>query len=585
MFRIRKIYDGVSPGNRRVMVNVRDILRERFPDARPEDVDNIPTYIKNPVSAKFKAILFVAEDASERLLGFAVMYHMSDLHFTYLDFVAATPAVRRRGVGEALYNRVREEAQELGDWGVLFECLPDDDLRQPDFVLKDNQARLKFYERFGVFPVMDTAYQKPMSANSTDAMPFLMLDALGARKLPQGSVVRRAVQAILKRKYGSLCPPAYIRAVVRSVSDGPVRLRPPRYVQRADKKSVPSAKRKRSRQIRLVVNDMHALHHVRERGYVESPVRIAAIMKSFEKTDLFCAAKPRVYDERHIRAVHSGKLVNYLKEMSKRLPEGKVVYPYVFPIRNPARPPDDLPTQAGYYCIDTFTPLSRVTYKVAKRCVDCTLTAADAVLDGHWAAYALVRPPGHHAEYDLFGGFCYFNNNAVAAHYLSRHGKVAILDIDYHHGNGQQDIFYQRDDVLTVSLHGHPRHAYPYFTGFPEERGAGKGKGFNINYALPEQLSPGDYIATLEKALARIRRFNPDYMVVALGYDTARGDPTGTWTNTPSDFQRIGELIGRFGKPMLVVQEGGYLTHKLGNNAVKFFHGLHQGYWQGKDGA
>jgi hypothetical protein len=140
------------------------------------------------------------------------------------------------------------------------------------------------------------------------------------------------------------------------------------------------------------------------------------------------------------------------------------VYPYVFPIRNVARPPKDLAVRAGYYCIDTFTPLNHNAFPVAARAVDCAMTAAQRVLEGARVAYALVRPPGHHAERRSFGGFCYLNSAAVAANYLSGYGRVAMLDVDYHHGNGQQTIFYRRADVLTVSLHGHPSFAYPYFT-------------------------------------------------------------------------------------------------------------------------
>jgi acetoin utilization deacetylase AcuC-like enzyme len=265
-----------------------------------------------------------------------------------------------------------------------------------------------------------------------------------------------------------------------------------------------------------------------------------------------------------------------LKRACQNVPAGKSLYPYVFPIRNVARPPKELSVRAGYYCIDTFTPLNQNAYPAAKRAVDCVLTAAEALLGGDRLAYALIRPPGHHAEHAAFGGFCYFNNCAIVAHHLSRTGPVAILDIDYHHGNGQQEIFYERGDVLTVSIHGHPEFAYPYFTGFEDERGAKSGSGYNLNIPLPEQIDAARYRKALTRALDRVRRFGPRFLIVALGLDTAKGDPTGTWSLVARDFEENGRLIGNLRLPTLVVQEGGYRTRTLGVNARHFFSGLVQ---------
>jgi acetoin utilization deacetylase AcuC-like enzyme len=253
------------------------------------------------------------------------------------------------------------------------------------------------------------------------------------------------------------------------------------------------------------------------------------------------------------------------------------VYPYVFPIRNATRPPKELPIRAGYYCIDTFTPLNENAYKAAKRAVDCVLTASKAIVEGYRLAYALVRPPGHHAERNAFGGFCYFNSAAIAAQYLSQYGKIAILDIDYHHGNGAQDIFYERSDVLTISIHGHPRFAYPYFSGFEDERGIGAGEGYNINIPLPEQADGHRYREALQKALRRIKKFQCRFLVVPLGLDPAKNDPTGTWTLQANDFLENGKLIGSLKLPTVIVQEGGYRIRSLGINARHFFRGLWSG--------
>jgi acetoin utilization deacetylase AcuC-like enzyme len=332
-------------------------------------------------------------------------------------------------------------------------------------------------------------------------------------------------------------------------------------------------------QIPLIVNDRHEIHHVHERGYVESPVRIRSIIRSLDQSGLFIRTEPVRHADSEISSVHDTKYIDYFKKVCSKLPEGRSVYPYTFPLRNRSRPPKELLVRAGYYCIDTFTPINKNAYLAARRAVDCALTGADLILDGDMIAYALVRPPGHHAGKDHFGGFCYFNSAAIAGNHLSRHGKVAILDIDYHHGNGTQDIFYDRDDVLTISIHGHPRFAYPYFSGFKEETGEGRGIGLNINHPLPEHLDEKRYREVLRTSLRSIGRFHPSYLVVALGLDTAKGDPTGTWDLVAKDLKENGRMIGALHLPTLVVQEGGYRTRVLGTNARAFFKGLFEGMY------
>jgi acetoin utilization deacetylase AcuC-like enzyme len=323
-----------------------------------------------------------------------------------------------------------------------------------------------------------------------------------------------------------------------------------------------------------VVNDQHAIHHIEERGYVEAPVRIGAILKEIDRTELFDRVNPWHFPDKHIEAVHDHQFISYLKKVCTNLGPRQTVYPYVFPLRNRARPPKELPIRAGYYCIDTFTPLTRNAYRAARRAAECALTAAEQILRGYRLAYALVRPPGHHAEPRSFGGFCYLNSAAIAAQYLCPYGKVALLDIDYHHGNGQQQIFYERSDVLTISLHGHPRFAYPYFSGFVDEKGAGAGRGYNINVPLPESVDGECYRQTLARVLSRLAAFHLQFLVVAFGLDTAREDPTGTWSLEAEDFELVGRMIGSLQYPTLVVQEGGYDTRVLGINARHFFTGL-----------
>jgi acetoin utilization deacetylase AcuC-like enzyme len=576
MFRIRRIQDATWPGDARAVSQIQDILREQFPLLSSEDVAKLPEQLRNPLKFRFRSILFVAEGDSSQVTGFALFMHAPDLHFGYLDFISAAKLQTGAGVGGALYTRIREEAKALELLGVFFECLPDDPALCPDqATLKQNTARLRFDERFGARPIVETAYETPLTPEST-CPPYLVFDALDRNRPLRLREARKIVRAILERKYAGSCPPGYVDMVVDSFQDDPVRLRQEQYSAPGGPKPafLPRQVLYLDKTIALVVNDKHDIHHVHERGYVQAPVRIRSILQEIERLGLFRNVPVRHFGEEHILAVHERKMVEYLKRAAALLAPGESVYPYVFPIRNATRPPKELPVRAGYFCIDTFTPINRNAYLAAKRAVDCALTAAQCLLQGYRTAYALVRPPGHHAERRVFGGFCYFNSAAVAAHKLTSLGRVAVLDIDYHHGNGTQDIFYRRADVLTLSLHGHPSFAYPYFSGFDEEKGEGAGMGFNMNISLPEVLDGTMYREALAKALRRISKFAPRTLIVTLGLDTAKGDPTGSWRLTPKDFERNGRMIGELRLPTLVVQEGGYRIRSLGANASHFFQGL-----------
>ncbi len=580
MFRIRRVHDDTLPIDRDDIAQTQSILREQFPLVKDEEIRKLPDMLKNPFKHGFRTILFVADEVrTNRVLGFALVLHDPDPNYFYLDFISAHKGMTGRGTGGALYQRVREEALIVGAKGIFFECLPDDPAlsRNPE-ILKENAARLRFYESFGARPIAGTAYETPVKPDA-DNPPYLVYDDLGTGAPLSREEGRKIVRAIIEKKYPKYCPAEYVQMVVDSFKDDPVRIREPKYKKAEAGPSV-SPEIPADRRIRLVVNKHHEIHHVRERGYVQAPVRIKVIMKEIEPTGLFFEVSPRKFSEKHLERIHDRQLVSYLKRMSTELGPEDSIYPYVFPIRNSARLPEDITLWAGYYGIDTFTPLNGSVYHAAKAAVDCGLVGAEALLEGYRIAYALVRPPGHHAERRAFGGFCYFNTAALAADHLSRWGKVAVLDIDYHHGNGTQEIFYKRRDVLTVSLHGHPQFAYPYFSGFADEYGEGEGRGYNVNFPLPENVSPQTYKITLGRALRNIIGYGPSFMVVSLGLDTAKGDPTGSWTLGAKDFQEVGRLIGTLRLPTLVVQEGGYNTRNLGVNAKNFFSGLYHEYYR-----
>lgn len=230
---------------------------------------------------------------------------------------------------------------------------------------------------------------------------------------------------------------------------------------------------------------------------------------------------------------------------------------------------------AAYHQADTACPIGPHTWHAACWSAWTAVSAAEAVLAGEPAAYALSRPPGHHAYADLAGGFCFLNNSAIAAQVLRRaHDRVAVLDVDVHHGNGTQGIFYARDDVLTVSLHADPAVYYPFLHGYAHERGEGRGLGYNRNLPLPRTTEDEDYLAALEAALAHLRAFAPGALVLALGLDAHRDDPLKGMRLSTHAFERIGAAVARIDLPTVLVQEGGYLCDALGRNLAAFLTGF-----------
>ena len=241
-----------------------------------------------------------------------------------------------------------------------------------------------------------------------------------------------------------------------------------------------------------------------------------------------------------------------------------------------ARPPKEIDGRIGYYCLASETSISEGTWEAAKAAADVALTAQGIVAGGERAAFALCRPPGHHAATDMFGGYCFLNNAAIAAQAFLDGGasRVALLDVDFHHGNGTQEIFYDRDDVLFLSLHGDPDEAFPYFLGGADETGAGAGEGFTVNYPLPRGCPYADWAGALEDALGRIRDYAPDALVISLGVDTYKDDPISFFKLESADFTDYGGRIARLGLPTLFVMEGGYAVAEIGVNTVNVLEGF-----------
>jgi len=220
-------------------------------------------------------------------------------------------------------------------------------------------------------------------------------------------------------------------------------------------------------------------------------------------------------------------------------------------------------------------PIDENTWKAAVVSAHCAIAGARILRSGESHVYALCRPPGHHAGPDFFGGYCYLNNAAIAAQVLRENGeRVAILDIDYHHGNGTQAIFYAEPDVWYGSLHVDPDTDYPFFAGYADEVGIGAGEGTNWNVPLSPGTDQGRYLSALETLLVRLTAFKPQWLIVSAGFDTYIGDPIGTFQLTTSGFNKVGQRIRTLNVPTLVVQEGGYCVPDLGRNVAAFLKGL-----------
>jgi acetoin utilization deacetylase AcuC-like enzyme len=243
------------------------------------------------------------------------------------------------------------------------------------------------------------------------------------------------------------------------------------------------------------------------------------------------------------------------------------------------RCPEHIDGKVGYYASSGETSITEGTYEAARIAADVALSAADFLLAGEPAAFALCRPPGHHAAFDMFGGYCFLSNAAIAAQHLRARGggKVAVLDVDFHHGNGTQDIFAARGDILVTSLHGRPEEAFPYFSGYADETGIGPGRGATVNVPLPPGTTWPDYAEALGEAFRAIRRFGADTLVVSLGVDTFERDPISFFALQSDDFIRLGETIAALGQPTLFVMEGGYAVEEVGINTVNVLTGLEGG--------
>jgi len=313
--------------------------------------------------------------------------------------------------------------------------------------------------------------------------------------------------------------------------------------------------------------------------YVELPARAEAILAAVTSAQLGEVIEPQDFGLDPVRAVHSDEFIEYLKcayESSRAFYEGqKPALGDTYSGRGWRNKPSGFPGRIGFFSFDTTCPILEGTWLAAYWSAQCALTAAELVRRGSRASYALCRPPGHHAGHDLHGGFCYLNNAAIAARALQQgaHRRVALLDIDYHHGNGTQEIFYQDATVLYCSIHADPNLDYPFFWGGRGERGEGPGEGYNHNWPLPLGTSEAAFLAALEEAVVSITSFDPAYLVLSAGFDFMEGDPVpvgGGFRVGRKGLVASARRIASLRLPTVIVQEGGYNVEKLGGYVAAF---------------
>lgn len=315
----------------------------------------------------------------------------------------------------------------------------------------------------------------------------------------------------------------------------------------------------------------------------ESPERADLVLAAVRDAGLGEVAEPRDFGLDPIHRVHDARLVEFLQEAWKLwTAAGNTcnALPSSWAMRDMrATEPEDAEGKLGYFCFDAASPITSGTWQAAKTSANTALTGAAALLAGDACVFSLCRPPGHHAAFDYFGGYCYLNNVAIAAQYLRDKGagKVAILDVDYHHGNGTQSIFYDRDDVLFASIHGDPEQEYPYFLGRADETGAGAGVGYNANFPLRWNSSSDEWFAALDKATALVADYEPDYLLISLGVDTFIEDPISKFQLVHEDYLTMGKKIAALGLPMHFVLEGGYAVGDIGINVANVLRAASQG--------
>lgn len=340
-------------------------------------------------------------------------------------------------------------------------------------------------------------------------------------------------------------------------------------------------------------NPQHALHQGKLemfRGELvpcfEVPARADYVLAELRRRPLGEIRSARRFDAAALATIHTPRYLDFLTHAWDEwvaldpANAARDALPSLWPVRSFRTDvlPANFSARMGLFSFDAGSPLTSGTWVAARAGADCAFAAAEQLAQGARAAFVLSRPPGHHAGADFFGGYCFLNNAALAAQQLRDSGlaRVAVLDIDYHHGNGTQAIFYDRADVWFSSIHGDPHTEYPFYLGYADETGLGAGQGFNHNLPLPRGTGFAVWRDALQQALHGVARFGAQALVVSLGLDTFEGDPIAGFTLRSEDYLRVGEDLARAGLPTVFVFEGGYAVAEVGINAVNVLQGFEQ---------
>lgn len=329
--------------------------------------------------------------------------------------------------------------------------------------------------------------------------------------------------------------------------------------------------------------EKHEIHNPQYEGYTsdgnipayeipERAKRVVSVLKTKQWANIL---QPNEFSLKSIQSIHSETYLTYFKNAFSQWENfspvnGIAFIPGTFGINPEEVAAGTIAEKAGFFLMDTTISITAGTYAAALQSAFAALSGAQEVAKNQRSAFAVCRPPGHHAGHSICGGYCFLNNASIAADWLSQKGKVGILDIDFHAGNGTQEIFYDRSDVFVVSIHADPAREYPRFAGFEEEVGSGAGEGYHKNFPLPAGIGDSGYLSTLEEALLLLTDFSPGYLVVSAGMDIYEDDPLGDFKVTKKGIQEIGIIISELSLPTLIVMEGGYHLPTLGENFAHF---------------